>query len=432
MSDEQPERPEQPESPERSDLAGDARPRRSHLRGPGAVAVVVAVVVVAVTTVIFLMLQSPAAEPVSDASTSSPTAASTPSSTATSEVVDGVEVPERTLLLQIVDGDTAVGNLLIDVDADAARAIWLPRTMLVPTPQLVTLAQTPGLLDTLAATDGVSALLGVRVDATLLLDRLGLIGLVDAIGGAPLAVEEPIEILDAAGKVTSVILPGEQVLSGVAAATYALSPSVTEDVQAARMFEIIQRVARGLPSQAEEQRALLLSLGSSARSSVSNDEIVAILAAVRDAAMTGDVSSQVLPVVVMRSASASLLAQPEGGQIVAETMPNMLLEPAQSRLPRVVLRSGGASAVQMAMAASLLTGAGAAVVEDGVLPETAAVDGATRVFVPNWSAAVTERVGLVRDALGLSTSTLRRWTGTDPAPVDVVVELGRDFTVSDD
>ena len=390
-----------------------------------------AVVVIAVTTVIFLMLQSPA-EPVSDSPTPTAMATSTAMAPTPTATTDAVETPERTLLLQIVDNDAAVANMLIDVDTDGARALWLPRTLLVPTPQLVPLAQTPAMLDTLAAPDGVSALLGVRVDATLLLDRLGLVGLIDAIHGAPLAVEEPIEILDAAGEVTSVVLPGEQVLGGVAAATYALSPSVAEDVQAARVFEIIQRIARGLPNEVEEQRALMLSLGSSARSSVSNDEIIAILGAIRDAAMTGDVGSQMLPVVVMRSANASVLAQPEAGQIISDTMPNMLLEPGQSRLPRVVLRSGGASAVQMAVATALLTAAGAAVVEDGVAPEAVSVDGRTRVFVSSWSAAVTERAKLVRDALGLSTSTLLRWTGTEPAPVDLVVELGRDFTVSDE
>ena len=425
------------DAPEQVD---DARAHHSRLRSPGVVAVVVAVVVIAVTMVIFVMLESPVTEPAADEPTATATAttvaataiAMAPSPTVTATATESVvEVPERTLLLQIVDDDAAVANLLIDVDADGARAIWLPRTLLVPTPQIVPLVRTPSLLDTLAAPDGVSALLGVRVDATLLLDRLGLVGLVDAIGGALLAVEEPIETLDAAGEVTSVILPGEQVLGGVAAATYALSPSVSEEVQAARVFEIVQRVARGLPNAVEEQWALLLSLGSSARSSVSNEEIVAILGAVRDAAMTGDVSSQVLPVVVMRSANASVLAQPEAGIVVSETMPNMLLAPGESRLPRVVLRGGGASAVQMAVASALLTGAGAAVVEDGVVPEMTNPDGATRLFVPDWSAAVVERAGLVRSALGLSTSALRRWVGSEPAPVDIVVELGRDFTVSD-
>lgn len=410
------------------------------MRSPFVVAVVVALVVVIATAVIFAMTRpgDDLRAQTGDGATAQPTQVA--------EVValaGGTDASqpgaERTLLVQLADDDkVAVANLLVVTSGEQATMLWLPSTLLVPAPSPVTLAQTPTDFDTLAAQSGVAALLGVRVDATLVVDRLALVGLVDAVGGMQLDLDEPVAVTDSAGEVT-ILRAGSRFVDGVDAAAIALAPG-TDDEHAVRVSRIVERIARTLPTTPDGQRALLLSLGSSARSSVSNDELVAVLDLLRSSAGADAIRTEVLPVVVLRSGGAGLVAgaasagastpAAAAAGLVARTMSEVALRPGQSRLPRVILDTAGVTPVQVATAIAQLTAAGAAVVEsDGDL-SSSEPSRRTVVYLPDASPAARERGALVTSTLGLPATSVRLWNGPSPAPVDVLVHLGTSFTAT--
>ena len=100
----------------------------------------------------------------------------------------------RTVLLQIKDeqGAAVINVLLGGRSKDAAPAeLYLPANLLLPTPKIISISQTTtnATQNTLAAADGLASLLGVRVDASIVLDRLALAGLVESIGGVSVTTD---------------------------------------------------------------------------------------------------------------------------------------------------------------------------------------------------------------------------------------------------
>jgi hypothetical protein len=85
---------------------------------------------------------------------------------------------ERTLLLQVLDHDGyALGNVVIGIEPpgepETTTFLEVPSSLLVPVgDDSITLGQTPGNPDTLAAVDGVRDGLGLRIDARHTLERL--------------------------------------------------------------------------------------------------------------------------------------------------------------------------------------------------------------------------------------------------------------------
>ena len=111
-----------------------------------------------------------------------------------------VSTSPGTLLLQATDEHgVAVANALLGTGGTGTRGaeLLLPAQLLVPAPSPVTLAATAAATDTLQARNGATSLLGVRIDASVVLDRLALAALVDGVGGVPLSITEPVQVFDA-------------------------------------------------------------------------------------------------------------------------------------------------------------------------------------------------------------------------------------------
>lgn len=371
----------------------------SRARTPAAAIAIAAVLVVAASAVTWALLRAPQAG----------TGA-------------GGAPPSRTLLLQVRDdAGAAVGNVLVSGGPPAA-AIVLPRTLLVPVPEPLPLEQVGALPDTLASRDGVSTLLGARVDAALSIDRLSLAALVDAAGGAPLEVRTRIVERDETGAVITSILPGSRVLGGADAAAYALVPQPGEPDAARldRLVDVLGRVLLGLPGGTDELRAVVVSLGSSARATEGTDAIVAVLQDLREALADGSLATVTLPAVTLVDGTASVIANPEGTGTVRGSLPGALLEPGQAPRPRVEVRRAGAGLARSLAAEQALADADLAVV--------ATVEGARAdrpsVLVPDGSEgarAIGERVatalGIPLDAVAVAD------LGPLPVP-DAVAVLG--------
>jgi hypothetical protein len=365
-------------------------------RRRGAIALVIAVVVVASAAIGILLTRTSQEEPL-------PVPKPSPTATA---------LPDRpgTVLLQLKDSaGKAVVNLLLGGEPaeHAGSSLTLPPGLLIPTPGVMPLESTPESADTLAAKNGVSTLLLVRVDATLTLDRLALAGLVESVHG--------ITIDAGLGTLT---------LDGVSAADYAtsLKPGEDESVRQERARAVIIQALRGLPETDESMRQLLASLGSLARTTATNDELVPLLTQIHADALSGNMLKGDLPVTVVTSGSTdSVVVDDAAARAMIERLfPTDVLTTGETPLPRVVLESAGASAGYLLKTRRDLTDSGIAVIDGGTSIMPLKV---SRVLI-NAGIPRSRDLGFsIADSLNLPASSVR---ASDGAPVDVILRLGAD------
>lgn len=328
---------------------------------------------------------------------------------------------DPTLLLQVRDGDRAVGNVVLVAGAEGAGLLALPPTLLVPTPEPVPLERTPGSPDTLAARDGVTALLGIRVDASVSVDRLALAALIDGTGGVPLDVPERFVERAPDGTPVTIVPAGARVLDGTSAAAYAVvrQAGEAESARTARLLAVVSRVLASLPEQPDAVRAVVLSLGTSARASAPTDAIAGLLGDVRAAAAQGT-TAHVLPATTLVAGVSSVPAEPQAGALIATAFPGALVAAGQSPLPRVVLVRAGTSALAGLAAAQALADAGNAV----VAVEARGTGEPGTVTIPDWSDRTRARGIAIAAALGLPPTAVRVSAQPVPLPqADAVVVL---------
>ncbi|MEY4136920.1 MAG: hypothetical protein RL205_1048 [Actinomycetota bacterium] len=369
---------------------------QSRGRRRGAIALVIALVLLASAVIGFQLTRNDDEQPL-------PVPKPSPSAT---------ELPARpgTVLLQLKDASgSAVVNVLLGGEPaeHSGSSLSLPPGLLIPVPAIMSLHATPGSADTLAAMNGVSTLLLVRVDATLTLDRLALAGLVESVHG--IAVDVGL------GTVT---------LDGVSAADYAtrLAPGESESARQERARAVITQALRGLPGTDESMRQLLASLGSLARSTATNDELVPLLEQVRNDALSGNMLRAELPVTTVSTGrpDAVVVDGLAAAPVLRRLFPGEILTTGQSPLPRVVLEAAGASAGYLLRVRRDLTDSGVAVIDGGTATMPLRI---SRVLI---SAGIPRSRDLgysIADTLGLPAWAVR---ASDASPVDVVVRLGAD------
>ncbi len=365
-------------------------------RRRGAIALVIVVVIVASAAIGILLTRTSQEEPL-------PVPKPSPSETA---------LPKRlgTVLLQLKDSDgKAVVNLLLGGEPaeHAGSSLALPPGLLIPTPAVMALQATPESADTLAAKNGVSTLLLVRVDATLTLDRLALAGLVESVHG-----------------ITVDVGLGTLTLDGVSAADYAtqLKPGEVESARQERARAVIIQALRGLPETDESMRQLLASLGSLARTTATNDELVPLLGQIHADALSGNMLKEDLPVTVVASGATDAVVVDDAAAraLIARLFPSDVLTTGETPLPRVVLESAGASAGYLLKTRRALTDSGVAVIDGGtsVIP--------LKVSRVEISAGIPRSRDLgfsIAESLGLPAAAVR---ASDASPVDVILRLGAD------
>lgn len=328
----------------------------------------------------------------------------------------------RTLLLQVVDDDgLAVANVLLGrrLDDRPAVALILPPTVVLPGAEPQPIQFTAASNDTLRARSGVQALLGVRVDASVELGRLALAALVDGSGGIPLDVSEPVFVRDDLGRVTTTVRPGARVLDGVTAATYALAvqPGETADARSKRFRHVLDRIVSALPDDSDAMAQLVLSLGSLAQSTVTNEEFVDLLLGISG----GDgLKFAELPTVATRADIASVMARPSGPALVERLFPADRSGALSLTAPIVEVRQAGSSAAVMSWALDELARGGWTPVPTGLAPESS-----SSVVVATGDSELLSAATRLATALGLPRSAIR--VDEDARPSSLLVLVGRDL-----
>ncbi len=374
----------------------------------------VVVLLVIASVVVGLLLRDQESEPAGDESPQ-------PAATATA-----APARQRTLLVQLADDeDQAVGNFLFgtpDHDTEGAR-LAIPSALLLPALEPVPLVDTPTARDTLQARRGIEAALGLRVDGSVVLDRLALAGLVDGVGGVLVLVEEPVRVRDEQGRVVRTIPAGPQMLDGVTAADYALAqqPGEPESARTSRQEDVLERVLLTLPAGSDELAQLVLSLGSSARSTATNEQLIAVLGDLHAAALEQRLTPGSLPVVTVRARRAATLARPEGPATVTRLFPDAALGSGSIGASVVHVWAAGGSTAQVAQAAMQLGHAGFTAVVGGQ-----SADSTTQVLVPDDDPETIALGTQAARALRLDTAVVVRPPGRRLADA-VIVLVGRDL-----
>jgi hypothetical protein len=185
-----------------------------------------------------------------------------------------------------------------------------------------------------------------------------------------------------------------------------------------RFAEVVERVLANLPDDVESMRQLVLSLGSLAKSTATNDELVDTLMAVHAEVAAGSSVVAFLPVTTLRANEAAIIRRPLGPALVESLLPEVRLIPGEPRMTRVVLARAGAPVAKALAATGSLVSAGFTVVEAGRRPR-----GETMIVIPDADPSSVARGAEVAEALGVPRSAIRIFGGGRPV-VDVLVLLG--------
>ena len=348
---------------------------------PWRLMVLVALIVVAATIIGGVILARNSVE-------DDPVIAVSPAATiVTDEPVE--EHRQVTILLQVRDKDRkSVSNVLFGVGGKTGfvSQLILPRNLLLPTSPPTQLKDVDGPTGPISAQGQIETLLGVRVDAALEMDRLAWAGLLDSIGPVP-----------GTGHAAD---PGSFPL-------------------------VLNTVLAQLPKNEGAIGQLLTSLGSMARTTVTNEDASHVLTLLGQSLRTQDVVREVLPVIALRAGASQvdITRQPDADEAVLRMFPRALLQPGHSGETRVVIERAGASLGASTIARLDLDGAGFGVVDR---PSSGDNQDESTVYVAGDSEQAIAHGKDVANVLGLLSSSVV--TDLSPeATVDVRVVLGSAF-----
>ena len=307
--------------------------------------------------------------------------------TAVSEPIENHR--QVTILLQVRDKDRdAVSNVLLGVGGNTGfvAELLLPRNLLLPTVPPTQLRDVDGPTGPVSAQGPVEVLLGVQVDAAIEMDRLAWAGLLDSIG----------------------VVPGIE---------HAAWPSAFP--------LILNQVLSRLPKDERAVGQLLTSLGSMARTTVTNEDASHLLAILGEGLRTQETRREVLPVIALRAGQSQvdLMQVPQANATLVRLFPLALLQPGHSGTTRVIIERAGATLGASTTARIALSDAGFGVMDR---PGDGEIDLDSTVYVAGTSEEalahgkdVAAVLGLPPDAVVVDDSLT--------ATVDVRVVLGSGF-----
>lgn len=323
--------------------------------------------------------------------------------------------------LTTADGKSAGGLLLVGHQREA-HGLLVPADLMLDTPGAgTTTIREAQSLGTDVPGQALSDALAVPVDGHWALPLDSIVTLTDAEGGITVTVDVPVEA-------NGVILqPGEQRLTGVAAATYA-GWSLTGEPssgQLARSGQILTALIQGLPDDEAAIQELLGSTGGT--TTFETGDLAAFLLRIKHAQDDGDFGGSLLPVTAApneANPNAVSLDVDAASAWLETTAPGL-----QVRTPAVsghvqVKNASGIDKVQDPARADLLSagfGYTYAGLAEPIQPTTVVMYSQSR-GTQGEAEAVAEALGLSPEAVQLSDDI--------PLGQDVVILLGEDYAVA--
>ncbi len=340
---------------------------------------------------------------------------------------------QGTLLIQVrTTGDLAADNMIAAAGGSSATAqVLVPSRLMVDVPSSgqMPLTQTATLRNRAASQQALSDLLVVRVDGTLSLGRLALVGMVDFVGGITVTVDRQVTATDPGTGEKRVVVPvGTSELSGTQAAAYALMwlPDEPESARLARFSAVMSQTIATLPSDQLRVEQMLTSLGGSARTTATTSTTADLLLRLKPGILQSTVRE--VPTTAIQDSPLAIVRLDLAGadQVVDDLLDDARLDPDDAK-PRVQVSNAVGRAGLGAQARERLVRAGMVYINVGNAAQLGLMN--TRILVPDDSSASMALGELIGDALRLPSVTVEVSTPTQ-VPGEALVLLGEDFARS--
>ena len=300
----------------------------------------------------------------------------------------GPDQRQATILLQVRGADRRVAaSVLLGFGGTTQRvsALIIPTTLVLPTFPAKQLADVDGPSGPVGAREPLSALLAVRIDETIELDRLAWAGLIDAMG-----------------------------------------PSDLRGMSANDVVGNLRPVLSRLPASRQAVGQLLTSLGSMARTTLPNETTGRLVVALGDRVRQQGMRVDTLPVMVVKAGAptATVIEPFRAAYLLGSEFPQAQLMPGHPGATRVVVARGSATLGTFLAIQQQLDQAGYAVVSADEPPRAVA---ATVIEVAGRSPEALARGRSVATVLGLSPGAVVV-DASPMASVDMRLTLGSDVT----
>ncbi len=333
----------------------------------------------------------------------------------------------KTVLLQLAEDDKSISGLalLVKEPGTGLQVLNIPPQVATQFGQagLMTIQQAGTQVSPREIADALSISMGVRIDATLALQRLAIAGLVDSVGGVDVTAATGL-LVSGPDQEPLYVAPGQQKLTGQYAAGYALVKQLieNEDEQINRMNIVIRAMLNNLPMEQSTIAETLASLGSLARSDVSVDDLATFFVAINQqnlwpAANYVKVDTDSSGLELMPDTTWLRIKQPKLWDELAKISPRVLVYPGSTAI-RVEVKSQFAG--DRVLIADQIAQLGLGFI-DGGSSETPEITQITTSVT-----ADIEKVEALRNNLGLSEVPIV-WDFTLDSYADVRIVVGLDY-----
>lgn len=333
----------------------------------------------------------------------------------------------RTLLVQLAEDDKSIAGLalLIKEPGSGFQVINISPQVAVQFGEsgLMTIQDAGTQVSPRDIANALSAAIGIRIDATLALQRLAIAGLVDSVGG--------VDVDSTTGLLVSTfdqeplyVAPGQQKLTGQYAAGYALVKQFgeNEDAQILRMNTVLRGMFNNLSIDESTVDETFAALGSLARTDVDTAELAAYFVSINQqnlwpATKYQKVKSEVSLLELMPDSTWLRIVQPDTWNWVAQNSPRALVYPGETEM-RIEVKSQLAS--DRVIIADFIGQQGLGFI-DGGSSSTPEVTSITTSVTSNI-----EQIEELRNKLGLSDVPII-WDFTLSSYADVRIIVGEDY-----
>lgn len=333
----------------------------------------------------------------------------------------------KTVLLQLAEDDKSISGLalLVKEPGTGLQVLNIPPQVATQFGQagLMTIQQAGTQVSPREIADALSISMGVRIDATLALQRLAIAGLVDSVGGVDVTATSGL-LVSGPDQEPLYVAPGQQKLTGQYAAGYALVNQLIENEyeQINRMNIVIRAMLNNLPMEQSTIAETLASLGSLARSDVSVDDLATFFVAINQqnlwpAANYVKVDTDSSGLELMPDTTWLRIKQPKLWDELAKISPRVLVYPGSTAI-RVEVKSQFAG--DRVLIADQIAQLGLGFI-DGGSSETPEITQITTSVT-----ADIEKVEALRNNLGLSEVPIV-WDFTLDSYADVRIVVGLDY-----
>lgn len=333
----------------------------------------------------------------------------------------------KTLLVQLAEDDKSVAGLALLIKEPGSGFQVLNISPQVATQfgeaGLMTVQQAGAQVSPRAIADAISVATGIRIDATLALQRLAIAGLVDSVGGVDVDATTGL-LVSSLDQEPLYVAPGQQKLSGQYAAGYAIVKQFieNEEIQIGRMNVVLRAMLSNLSFDEATVDETLAALGSLARSDVSTSELASFLVSINQqnlwpAARYKKAVTEPSELELMPKSTWQRIKQPDTWNLIAQDNPRALVYPGTTKIRVEVQAQVPADRVIIADEISQL---GLGFIDGGVI-ETPQITQITTSVTANI-----EEVENLRNKLGLADVPIT-WDFTLASYADVRIIVGVDY-----